>query len=155
MKGALAHQLYRIDDIREDLGIRPTDPHMLGLKINLMPFGAESHGGLSWNCHNLSVGPVEDLSVSAYDEAEDGSMRIDFDGNSHRYEANDLSEIAVRFRDLLQWIAAADEATVVTQIPLVSVEERHRVLESFNESKRDFTTRLPGRLGRRASRSYP
>ena len=143
MKGALAHQLYRIDDIREDLGIRPTDPHLLGLKINLMPFGSDSHGGLSWACHNVSVGPVEDLSVSAYDEANDGSMRIDFDGNCDRYAAKDLSDIALRFRDLMQWIAAADETAVVGQVSLLNAEERRTVLENFNQSSRGI---LPGCL---------
>lgn len=141
MKGALAHQLYRIDDIREDLGVRPTDPHLLGLKINLMPFGSDSHNGLVWTCHNVSVGPVEDLSVSSYDEAEDGSMRIDFDGNCDRFNAGELSEIGRQFRDLLQFIASADQATEVRQVPLLDAEGRRHVIENFNQTKRGFTPR--------------
>ena len=82
MGNALSHPLYRMEDIREDLGLRPNDPHLLGLRINLMPFRSDSHGGLHWTTHNLSIGPIEDLSLSIYDRAEDGRLRIDFDGNS-------------------------------------------------------------------------
>ena len=31
--------------------------------------------------HNLSLGPVEDLSIAVYDRADGGPLRIDFDGN--------------------------------------------------------------------------
>ena len=136
MGNALSHPLYRMEDIREDLGLRPNDPHLLGLSINLMPFRSDSHGGLSWTSHNLSIGPIEDLSLSIYDRAEDGRLRIDFDGNSDRYDSKELSDIAGRFKTLLQWIAVAPSTAEVHDAPILDARHRRRVIEDFNQTSK-------------------
>ena len=139
MANALSHPLYRMEDIREDLGLRPNDPHLLGLRINLMPFRSDSHGGLDWTSHNLSIGPIEDLSLSIYDRAEDGGLRIDFDGNSDRYDSKELSDIAGRFKALLQWIATATPAAEVQDAPILDARHRWQVIEGFNQTSTGIT----------------
>ena len=136
MGNALSHPLYRMEDIREDLGLRPNDPHLLGLRINLMPFRSDSHGGLNWTNHNLSIGPIEDLSLSIYDRAEDGGLRIDFDGNSDRYDSKELSDIAGRFKALLQWIAMAPATAEVQDAPILDARHRWQVIEGFNQTSK-------------------
>jgi nonribosomal peptide synthetase DhbF len=136
MANALSHPLYRMEDIREDLGLRPNDPHLLGLRINLMPFRSDSRGSLNWTSHNLSIGPIEDLSLSIYDRAEDGGLRIDFDGNFDRYDSKELSEIAGRFKALLQWIAMAPPGAEVQNVPILDARHRWQVIEGFNQTSK-------------------
>ena len=67
-----------------------------------MPFDyGFSFAGHRAIAHNLSLGPVEDLSIAVYDRADGGPLRIDFDGNPALHSAADLAGHLQRFLRLL------------------------------------------------------
>jgi hypothetical protein len=97
MEGANTHKLYQVEDIRNDLGLNRNHPGLFGVEVNIMPFFfSDEEFGLHWALHSLSLGPVEDLCICIRDRAEDGRLRIDFNGNKDSYETADLAEISAR-----------------------------------------------------------
>ena len=75
---------------------------LFGLSINVMPFDyGFSFAGHRATAHNLSLGPVEDLSISVYDRADGEPLRIDFDVNPALHTSADLAMYRQRFLRLL------------------------------------------------------
>ena len=136
MDGANAHKLYQMDDIREDLGLRPNDSNLFGVEVNIMPFFfSESEDGLEWTTRSLSVGPVADLSISIRDRSEDGCLQIDFNGNEDCFESKDLVELMNRFERVLLDVATKPIHTKLSEISAISLQERQMVIESFNRTE--------------------
>ena len=98
--------------MRRDIGGGDADGRTLfGLSINVMPFDyGFSFAGHRATAHNLSLGPVEDLSISVYDRADGEPLRIDFDVNPALHTSADLAGYRQRFLRLLSAIADADRA---------------------------------------------
>ncbi len=70
LRQALPHQRYQLADMRRDVG----GQILFGLSINVMPFDyGFSFAGQPATAHNLSLGPVEDLSISVYDRSDASS----------------------------------------------------------------------------------
>ena len=102
MRQALEHQRYQLADLRRDIGGNVGDRTLFGLSVNVMPFDYDfSFAGNRATAHNLSLGPVEDLSISVYDRSDGGPLRIDFDANPALHTAADLAEHQQRFLRLL------------------------------------------------------
>ena len=142
MEGANTHKLYQMNDIRNDLGLRPNHPGLFGIEVNIMPFFFnDCEGGLAWSIHSLSLGPVEGLCISIRDRGEDGRLRIDFNGNKGRYEITDLLEIASRFETMLGSIANASPDATLSEISALGMDERRQVVEEFNRSQEGFAPR--------------
>jgi nonribosomal peptide synthetase DhbF len=140
MEGANTHKLYQVEDIRNDLGLNRTHPKLFGVEVNIMPFFFnDEEFGLSWAVHSLSLGPVEDLCVSIRDRSEDGRLRIDFNGNKDRYELAELAEISLQFEKLLLNVSSAKPETLLSDISIIDVDERHQVIEAFNQSAASFS----------------
>ena len=82
IRRALPHQRYQIADLRRDVGRVGDGRSLFGVSANIMrfdhDFGFAGHQAIA---HNLSLGPVEDLSIAFYDHSLAGPMRIDFDAN--------------------------------------------------------------------------
>ena len=72
IRQALPHQRYQLADMRRSASREA----LFGLSINVMPFDyGFSFAGHRGTAHNLSLGPVEDLSISVYDRSDDGALR--------------------------------------------------------------------------------
>jgi nonribosomal peptide synthetase DhbF len=142
MEGANTHKLYQVEDIRNDLGLNRSHPRLCGVEVNIMPFFFNDlEFGLNWALHSLSLGPVEDLCVSIRDRAEDGRLRIDFNGNKDRYEKADLAEVSLRFEKLLLSVAVATPETRLSDLSIIDLDERQQVMEALNQSVAGFAPR--------------
>jgi hypothetical protein len=63
-----------------------------------MPFDYELRfAGHRTVAHNLSLGPVEDLSVVVYDRSDRAALQIDFDANPALYDHNRVGDYRRRF----------------------------------------------------------
>src|SRR5262249_3096263 len=99
---ALEHQLYQIADLRRALGGFIDSRTLFGLNLNVMRFDYNfSFAGSRAIAHNLSLGPVENLSIAIYDRLDGAPLRIDFDGNPASHTARDLADYQQRFLRLL------------------------------------------------------
>ena len=85
--------------------------------------------------HNISIMPVDDLSIVCYD-LEDGGLRFDFDANPALYQECDVAAHRERLGRVLARIAERGADGHVTDLPLVSAEERRRLLTLHNDTDR-------------------
>src|SRR5262249_708660 len=70
MRRIIRHQRYNVANLRRDIG-RGADRRALGPTINFMPFDYDLHfAGRPVTAHNLSNGPVDDLSIALYDRLD-------------------------------------------------------------------------------------
>ena len=88
----LEHQRYQLTDMRRDAGGEADGRTLFGLSVNVMAFDY----GLKFAkspaiAHNLSLGPVEDLSISVYDRA-DGEPLGSTSMSIHRCTARPISK---------------------------------------------------------------
>jgi amino acid adenylation domain-containing protein/non-ribosomal peptide synthase protein (TIGR01720 family) len=132
-RGLLRHQRYPYEYLARDLRIVGTGEHLFGPVINIMGYDpALRFGQHPVTLHNLANGPVDDLTVNVYDRAGDGALRIDFNANPTLYRPEDNAAHHRRFLGLLENLAGADLEQPIGRIDLLSVEERHQVMITWN-----------------------
>jgi enterobactin synthetase component F len=74
------------------------DQGVLGPTVNFMPFDYDLRFGRHpATAHNLTNGPVEDLSIVMYDRSDSREFRIDFNGNPASYSPGELADLQQRF----------------------------------------------------------
>ncbi|MEV6929729.1 amino acid adenylation domain-containing protein [Dactylosporangium sp. NPDC051485] len=100
-----AHQRYRGEDIRRDLGLVGGERRLVGPWVNIKPFAATlSFAGHPGTPRYLSPGPVDDLSVTI----DDRLTSIVLDANPARYTESTVDAHAARLAALLTSFAALD-----------------------------------------------
>ncbi|OON79640.1 non-ribosomal peptide synthetase [Streptomyces tsukubensis] len=152
IREARRHQRYRYEDIRRDLGLLGEGRALVGPLVNVMPFdyGAEFAGSPA-RAHNLSAGPVDDLTVNIYDRADGRGLRVDHDGNPALYEESELAAHQDRFLHLLGLITEGDPDAPLSTYGIATPAERALVVEEFNRTERELPpTTLIGPIEARA-----
>ncbi|WP_238782632.1 amino acid adenylation domain-containing protein [Streptomyces monomycini] len=155
IRAARRHQRYRYEDIRRDLGLLGADRALVGPLVNVMPFDyGLDFAGVPATAHNLSTGPVDELTVNVYDRADGRGLRLDYDANPALYEETDLGHHQERFLDLLSRLAHADPHVPQGEHGIATAAERSLVLEQFNATARALPpTTLVGPIEAQAART--
>ncbi|WP_405625389.1 amino acid adenylation domain-containing protein [Streptomyces sp. NBC_00016] len=105
LRAALPHQRYRYEQLRRDLRLLGGQRRLSGPGVNIMPFAYDLRfAGHRSTVHNVSAGPVDDLSVNVYDRSEGAGLRIAVDAHPDLYDAADLAAFQ---EGLLALLAAA------------------------------------------------
>ena len=135
MRRVLKHQRYQITDLRRDVGGIANGETLFGLSVNIMRFNYDfSFAGNNAVAHNLSLGPVEDLSIAVYDRTDGGPLRVDFDANPTFHTAADLADHQQRYLRLLT--AIGDPEVAIGRLEILSAAERHTILQDWNATER-------------------
>ncbi|MEU1177786.1 amino acid adenylation domain-containing protein [Streptomyces sp. NPDC005820] len=96
LRAALPHQRYRYERLRRDLRLVGGERRLSGPGVNIMPFAYDLRfAGHRSTVHNVSAGPVDDLSVNVYDRSEGAGLRIAVDAHPGLYDETDVTA----FRD--------------------------------------------------------
>ena len=130
----LRRQRYPCSRLRHDLGMTSTAPGY-GPLINLMFYDYDlAFGQCTVASHNLSNGPVDDLSINVCDRYDDRGYRIDIDGNAAHYNESDLGLIAANFERLCCSISDAQRPLdrPIGKLDVLPALEREAVLVGFN-----------------------
>ncbi|AOL26112.1 non-ribosomal peptide synthetase DhbF [Bacillus subtilis] len=128
------HHKYRHEELRRDLKLIGENHRLFGPQINLMPFDyGLDFAGVRGTTHNLSAGPVDDLSINVYDRTDGSGLRIDVDANSEVYSESDIKLHQQRILQLLQ-TASAGEDMLIGQMELLLPEEKEKVISKWNET---------------------
>ncbi len=106
----LRHQRYRYEELRRG---GSTGKRLTGPSVNIIPpLGELVFAGLPATTHNLSVGPVDDLSVIFHGLGATSDIRVDFDGNPDLYTPAELDDHQRNLFAVMRAIAT-DPATPV------------------------------------------
>jgi hypothetical protein len=106
IREVMRHQRYPSQALRKDLQLSPLEPDAYGLVVNFMPFDqGASFGGHLASTHNLSNGPVADLTIGVFDSPGQTELRIDLNGNRELYDDAVLAKHLGRLVALLAAIA--------------------------------------------------
>ncbi|MEV0116682.1 amino acid adenylation domain-containing protein [Streptomyces sp. NPDC050844] len=133
IRAARRHQRYRYEDIRRDLGLLGDGRSLVGPLVNVMPFDyGLTFAGARTDAHNLSAGPVDDLTVNVYDRADGSGLRIDYDGNPALYEPDELGVHQARFMELLERLSQAEPHAALAEHTIARRSELALVVEEFN-----------------------
>ncbi|MFZ1894798.1 MAG: condensation domain-containing protein, partial [Rhodoplanes sp.] len=153
MRRGLRHQRYPIAELRrETRGFDGRPP--FALSVNIMPFDYDfQFAGYNAIARNLSLGPVDDISIPVYDRSNGGPIQIDFDANPARYEADDLAGYQERFLRLLEG-AVGDPGRAISALEILSAAERRTLLHDWNATARALPpTTLPELFAAQAART--
>ncbi|MDX3732049.1 amino acid adenylation domain-containing protein [Streptomyces caniscabiei] len=105
LRAGLPHQRYRYEQLRRDLRLVGGQRRLSGPGVNIMPFEYDLRfAGHRSTVHNVSAGPVDDLSVNVYDRSEGAGLRIAVDANPDLYTDADITSFQ---EGLLSLLAAA------------------------------------------------
>ncbi|GHH35659.1 non-ribosomal peptide synthetase [Streptomyces candidus] len=155
IRAARRHQRYRYEDIRRDLGLLGEGRSLVGPLVNIMPFDYElTFGGARAEAHNLSAGPVDDLTVNVYDRTDGSGLRIDYDGNPALYGPDELALHQSRFLELLERVAHTGPHTPLAVHSIARESELAQVLHEFNATGRPVpASTLIGPIEEQAART--
>ncbi|MFI0977110.1 amino acid adenylation domain-containing protein [Streptomyces sp. NPDC021093] len=155
IRAARRHQRYRYEDIRRDLGLLGEGRSLVGPLVNIMPFDYElTFAGARTEAHNLSAGPVDDLTVNVYDRTDGSGLRIDYDGNPALYEPDELALHQSRFLELLERVSQSGPHTPLAAHTIAREAELSLVLDEFNATGRPVpATTLIGPIEDQAART--
>ncbi|MEC1667414.1 non-ribosomal peptide synthetase [Bacillus mojavensis] len=148
------HHKYRHEELRRELKLIGENHRLFGPQINLMPFGyGLDFAGARGITHNLSAGPVDDLSINVYDRTDGSGLRIDVDANPEVYSESEIKVHQQRILQLLQ-TASAGEDMLIGQMEFLLPAEKARVISEWNETaKPEQLLSLPDMFEEQANRS--
>ncbi|MFF3084243.1 amino acid adenylation domain-containing protein [Streptomyces nojiriensis] len=122
IKEALRHQRYRIEQFTG------TGPRLWDAAVNLMSFDYElSFAGAPACAHNLSVGPVEHVSLNVYDRGGDSPLTVQAEGDAADIGPEELDALRVRFTRFLVALATAGDEAPVGSLPFLTTEDEERL----------------------------
>ncbi|MEV0298179.1 amino acid adenylation domain-containing protein [Nocardia sp. NPDC050710] len=129
VSGALRHQRFRYEDIRQS-GSESVVPvagrGLVGPVFNIMLFPrAVDFTGIESSPHVLTSGPIEDLFVNLYQLGAQSPIRIDFSANPDLYDEDSLTRHHRRFMRVFESLLAADSDTPVGELGCFLDDERH------------------------------
>lgn len=133
------HQYYRPEQLRRDLNLSNSGNKLYGPVINVMPFDYNlNFTGIQGITHNLSAGPVEDISINVYYRSNGQDLRIDMDANPAIYEKSDLTYHLDRWINLLKNGASEYFYRPIRSIDVLLPEERNLIINEFNKTKMEY-----------------
>jgi pristinamycin I synthase 2 len=142
MTAALAHQRYRYEDLRRDLGLTgggtpgsAPSGRLYASAVNVLPFDYGRHfAGRPMMMRNVAIGPVEDLSVTVHRDIGPGGrnghgadtvgLRVELDADPGRFAGPEAAAEARRFLRLLRRLAEDPGLPTGRLDPLTAGERR-------------------------------
>ncbi|KFN01510.1 non-ribosomal peptide synthetase [Bacillus clarus] len=138
IRDARRHHKYRHEELRRDLKLLGENQRLFGPLVNVMPFDyglsfAENRGVT----HNLSAGPVDDLSINVYNRFDGNGLMIHFDANPNVYSEEELAVHKERFMNVLDFAIELQKNEPIGKMDLTLPKERRKVLTEWNETSED------------------
>ncbi|MGJ7874794.1 amino acid adenylation domain-containing protein [Streptomyces rochei] len=126
LRGVSAHQCYRGEDLRRDLGLPREHRRSFGPLLNILPFDYDLRfAGSRATAHNMSLRLVEDLAVSVYDRRDGGRVDVDFDAHHELFLPDELAAHQDRYVRFIGAFATflGEPTTPVGRLGLLGADE--------------------------------
>jgi amino acid adenylation domain-containing protein/non-ribosomal peptide synthase protein (TIGR01720 family) len=130
LRGAVAHQRLRYEDLLAELGLAGDDAGLIGAMINLFPQQRRlSFGDQLATEHNLSSGPAPDLTVTVVDQGADGAS-LCFDAHPGHFTPAQLASHRERFARFAR-AALSQPRAPLAELDLLEPQERGRIFAGW------------------------
>jgi amino acid adenylation domain-containing protein len=132
--GAVRHQCYRGEELAADLGMISESELLFSTHINILPFEYEmKFGDAPVNVNNMTLGPIDDLSINICDRGPQQGLELCLDANAALYSEMTL---ASHFHRLMYFFTAAASKYPQTQIDRYNLmtPEEWSLIESWNRT---------------------
>nr|WP_148775087.1 non-ribosomal peptide synthetase [Bradyrhizobium rifense] len=138
MREAFRHQLYRIEDLRRDLGLSPQTADLFSAFANYMPLDEDIRFS-DQVIRRLPLGNwrVEDIQFVYYGGSAKTGYRIDVVANSARYDQKQLDEHLGNLFSLISQCTARPD-TISNRAALLSSSEQEKMLVGINNARYDY-----------------
>ncbi|MFE2945204.1 amino acid adenylation domain-containing protein [Streptomyces sp. NPDC059255] len=124
----LRHQRFPAESLRAERGLTGRHEPLTGPSVNVLAFDDTLRFGAGTaTLHNLSIGPVADLTVAVHASYGDGGLGIDLLGNPGLYSHVELAGHHERLRRLIKAFAD-DPDRQIGSLPIVGDDEQRRVI---------------------------
>jgi amino acid adenylation domain-containing protein len=128
VREALSDQRVPLSDVKA--GLPSLDGELYAIAVNVMKFDfALKFGTLRVATRNLSNGPVDDISISVFEQPGDGGLQIALNGNSSRYSRTELAAHYKWLMICLERLSRTDPTLIVDAIDWISPIDRDMLLE--------------------------
>ncbi|KZM73363.1 non-ribosomal peptide synthetase [Nocardia terpenica] len=132
LRAAVEHARYPISTVLADAGWSGRGG--LGPAVNVIPFTEVlEFAGSPGHLEVQSVGAVDDLLITVYEDQRRAGLVVRFDGNAATYSENDLAVLAERFLAVLHQVTA-DPRIAIGRVDVVTDRERD-LLRRWSESE--------------------
>lgn len=134
VRQARAHQRYRHEDLRRDLGLQPGDPDRHQVLVNVMRFAGGlgfSLGAATARVHILAIGPVHDISFVLYGRGDRGDLLVQLDASASLHRHWMLESRKQSVSNLIEGIVAAPNARL-RDYGLLTPAQRDALLSGCN-----------------------
>ena len=132
----LLHQSYPSEDLRRGLRMVGDNAQLFAVSVNILVFGEDAaFPGRSTTAHGLSNGPVKDLAITVYHDAD--GLQLELDANPSRYGPDELAGHQRRLVDFLRAFTAAAPDAAVDTLDLLTPAERLDVCHRQDEQADD------------------
>ncbi|NYI04382.1 non-ribosomal peptide synthetase [Allostreptomyces psammosilenae] len=136
----LDHSACRGEELARRLRLPDGVHELVGPTINVMALDLPARfGPHPATVHNLSLGPVSDLSIAVHDPGDgagETGLRIDFDADAAHCDATELAAHERRFLAVCDAMAARPDLPIAS-VDLTSAEERRLLLTEFGAAERE------------------
>ncbi|GAA3708023.1 amino acid adenylation domain-containing protein [Streptomyces tremellae] len=121
----LRHQRFRGEELYRELRRAQGVQSAPGIVANAIPFDGDiEFNGVSGSVHQLSSGPVRDLSFEFFGGTDGSDVRVSLDPRPGLHDSAVLAAHRERFTAFLDALADVDPQTPVGGLPLLTAEER-------------------------------
>jgi amino acid adenylation domain-containing protein len=129
IREALTYQRVPLSEIKA--GLPCLKGELYAIAVNVMKFEFSlKFGPLIAAMHNLSNGPVDDMSISVFEQPGDGSLQIALNGNVNRYETTQLAAHYKWFLFCLERVCSSNPAVAVDAIDWISQTDRALLVDT-------------------------
>ncbi|MBB6171884.1 amino acid adenylation domain-containing protein [Nocardiopsis mwathae] len=155
VRALVAHSRFRGEDLARELGLTDGLPRLVGPTVNFMGYTGD---GMRFGDHevehrNLSLGPVNDLSVSVDEQADGRGLTVNLDADAAVCTPEELAGHEYRLLAVLDAIAERPNGPIGA-IELLPETERTRLLADFGADPRDVDELTwPAAVERQAART--
>ncbi|MEU6843562.1 amino acid adenylation domain-containing protein [Streptomyces sp. NPDC046716] len=127
MRGALRHQRFPAEELRRERGLTRGEP-LVGPAVNVLAFGEKLRfGPATGTLHNLSLGPVEDLTLAVHPTPGGQGARVDLLANAALYDEDSLSGHLDRVLLVTEQLVI-DPGRPLSALELLGPQEQDRIV---------------------------
>ncbi|KAA9158725.1 amino acid adenylation domain-containing protein [Amycolatopsis acidicola] len=142
MRQYRAHQRFRGEELRRELGLSGSGNRLCGPLVNIRPpVPSLRFGDCRGETRYVSSGPVDELSVTAHRDSG-GSIVLTFHANPDVYDEESLQDMAKRFSVFLDAFATGDPRLSDLDVLLPGEREKLTAGASVEPAERTLTGRF-------------